>query len=152
MGLRESKKDRTRAEILAAAEDAFRTQGFGATRVRDIAERVPVSVQTLYNYFPSKEKVLVGIIAERFGRLAGAADEMRRRFLEPEDAAGSMVDRFLHLIRWGLRALDADREFLKKGGVFSDDQIDAYIELKWEEGYNFEHTPHPVEWQMYYSA
>jgi len=55
-------------------------------------------------------------------------------------------------LREALGALDADREFLKKGDVFTDDLIDGYIELKWEEVYNFEHTPHPVEWQMYYSA
>ena len=49
-------------------------------------------------------------------------------------------------------ALDADHDFLKKGDVFTDDQIDAYIELKWEEIYAFEHTPHPIEFQMYYSV
>ena len=48
--------------------------------------------------------------------------------------------------------LDADRSFLTKGGVFSDDQIDAYLELKWEEVIRFEHTPHPVEFDMYYSV
>ena len=48
--------------------------------------------------------------------------------------------------------LDADRAFLTKGGVFSDDQIDAYLELKWEEVIRFEHTPHPVEFDMYYSV
>ncbi|MCP1335582.1 type I glutamate--ammonia ligase [Futiania mangrovi] len=55
-------------------------------------------------------------------------------------------------LREALEALDGDREFLKKGGVFTDDQIDAYIELKMEEVYNFEHTPHPVEFEMYYSV
>ena len=55
-------------------------------------------------------------------------------------------------LRQALEALDADREFLKKGDVFSDDLIDGYIALKWEEVYNFEHTPHPVEFQMYYSS
>ncbi len=55
-------------------------------------------------------------------------------------------------LREALQSLDADREFLKKGDVFTDDQIDAYIELKWEEVYNFEHTPHPVEYAMYYSG
>ena len=55
-------------------------------------------------------------------------------------------------LREAVAALDADREFLKKGDVFTDDQIDAYIELKWEEIYNFEHTPHPIEFQMYYSV
>ena len=55
-------------------------------------------------------------------------------------------------LREALEALDADREFLKKGGVMDDDMIDGYIELKWEEVYNFEHTPHPVEFKMYYSC
>ncbi len=55
-------------------------------------------------------------------------------------------------LREALDALDADRDFLKKGDVFSDDLIDGYLELKWEEVYNFEHTPHPVEFAMYYSA
>ncbi|MDX9861493.1 MAG: type I glutamate--ammonia ligase [Rhodospirillales bacterium] len=55
-------------------------------------------------------------------------------------------------LRQALEALDADREFLKKGDVFSDDLIDGYLALKWEEVYNFEHTPHPVEFQMYYSS
>ena len=32
------------------------------------------------------------------------------------------------------------------------DQIEAYMELKWEEVYAFEHTPHPIEFQMYYSV
>ena len=36
--------------------------------------------------------------------------------------------------------------------VFTKDQIESYIELKWEEVYNFEHTPHPVEFLMYYSV
>ena len=41
---------------------------------------------------------------------------------------------------------------LREGGVFTDDQIDAYIELKFQEIYNFEHTPHPIEFEMYYSG
>ncbi|MGI9412196.1 MAG: type I glutamate--ammonia ligase, partial [Hyphomicrobiales bacterium] len=55
-------------------------------------------------------------------------------------------------LREALDCLDADRGFLNKGGVFSDDQIDAYLELKWEEVIRFEHTPHPVEFDMYYSV
>ena len=39
-----------------------------------------------------------------------------------------------------------------KGDVFSADQIDAYIELKWEEVMRWETTPSPVEFDMYYSA
>ena len=43
-------------------------------------------------------------------------------------------------------------EYLKAGGVFDDDFIDSYIELKMTEVIRFEHTPHPVEYDMYYSA
>ncbi len=55
-------------------------------------------------------------------------------------------------LREALENLDKDRAFLTAGGVFTDDQIDAYIELKMNEVYNLEHTPHPVEYQMYYSC
>ena len=55
-------------------------------------------------------------------------------------------------LREALAALDADRAFLKQGGVFSDDLIDAHIALKTEEVYALEHTPHPVEFDLYYSV
>jgi len=55
-------------------------------------------------------------------------------------------------LREALESLDKDRAFLKKGDVFTDDQIDAYIALKMEEVERFETTPHPVEFEMYYSA
>jgi glutamine synthetase len=47
--------------------------------------------------------------------------------------------------------LDKDREFLTRGGVFSNDWIDAYITLKMEEVTRFRMTTHPVEFDMYYS-
>jgi glutamine synthetase len=55
-------------------------------------------------------------------------------------------------LREALGELRADHAFLLKGDVFNIDQIDAYMELKWEEVYAFEHTPHPIEFQMYYSV
>ena len=55
-------------------------------------------------------------------------------------------------LREALDELDKDREFLTAGGVFTDDVIDAYIELKMEEVYRVEHTTHPVEFDMYYSV
>jgi glutamine synthetase len=54
-------------------------------------------------------------------------------------------------LREALASLDKDRGFLKAGGVFSDDMIDSYIELKMQDVIRFEHTPHPVEYVMYYS-
>ncbi len=55
-------------------------------------------------------------------------------------------------LREAIGALEADHEFLLQGDVFSKEQIESYIELKWKEVYKFEHTPHPVEFEMYYSA
>src|SRR6478672_1511475 len=50
-----------------------------------------------------------------------------------------------------LAQLDKDRGFLTKGGVFTDDMLDAYMELKMEEVTRFRMTTHPVEFDMYYS-
>jgi glutamine synthetase len=55
-------------------------------------------------------------------------------------------------LRQALDELNKDRDFLKAGGVFDDDFIDSYIDLKMGEVIRFEHTPHPVEYEMYYSA
>ena len=55
-------------------------------------------------------------------------------------------------LREALNALDKDRGFLKMGGVFSDEMIDAYIELKMAEVARTDMTPHPVEFDMYYSV
>ena len=51
-----------------------------------------------------------------------------------------------------LSALSKDREFLLQGDVFSNDQIDGYIELKKEEADKVDYTPHPVEFDLYYSV
>lgn len=55
-------------------------------------------------------------------------------------------------LREALQCLDADRGFLTAGGVFGDDFINAYIQLKMQDVVRFEHTPHPVEFEMYYSV
>ncbi len=70
--------------------------------------------------------------------------------LPPEELEG--VPTVCGSLRQALECLDADRAFLKKGDVFTDDLIDGYIELKMEEVHNMEHTPHPVEFAMYYSV
>ncbi len=56
-----------------------------------------------------------------------------------------------HSLDMALEALDQDRAFLKAGGVFSDDLIDAYIDLKMEEVTQLRMTTHPVEFDLYYS-
>ena len=70
--------------------------------------------------------------------------------LPPEELAD--VPTVCGSLREAIGALEADHEFLLKGDVFSKDALEGYMELKWEEVYAFEHTPHPVEFAMYYSV
>jgi glutamine synthetase len=56
-----------------------------------------------------------------------------------------------HALDMSLDYLDKDREFLTRGGVFTDDLIDAYIGLKMEEVTRMRMTTHPIEYDMYYS-
>ncbi|SFI47519.1 type I glutamate--ammonia ligase [Jannaschia pohangensis] len=55
-------------------------------------------------------------------------------------------------LREALDELEKDHEFLLAGDVFTKDQIEGYMALKWNEVYAYEHTPHPIEYQMYYSC
>jgi glutamine synthetase len=70
--------------------------------------------------------------------------------LPPEELQG--VPTVCGSLREAIAALEGDNEFLLAGEVFGMDQIESYIELKWNEVYRFEHTPHPVEFEMYYSV
>ncbi|MBF0357394.1 MAG: type I glutamate--ammonia ligase [Magnetococcales bacterium] len=70
--------------------------------------------------------------------------------LPPEELAG--IPTVCGSLREALAALSADREFLTQGEVFSDDLIDAWIDLKMDEIHKVEHTPHPAEFEMYYSV
>ena len=69
--------------------------------------------------------------------------------LPPEEEKN--IPTVCHSLDMALEALDADREFLKAGGVMTDDMIDGYIELKMEEVTRMRMTTHPVEFDMYYS-
>lgn len=70
--------------------------------------------------------------------------------LPAEEAAA--IPQVAGSLREALSELDKDREFLTRGGVFTDDMIDAYIALKMEEVYAVEHTTHPKEFDLYYSV
>ncbi|MBK7170721.1 MAG: glutamate--ammonia ligase [Gammaproteobacteria bacterium] len=70
--------------------------------------------------------------------------------LPAEEAA--QVPTVAHSLDMALAALNADRSFLTAGGVFDDDMIDAYIELKQAEIDRLRMTTHPVEFDLYYSC
>ncbi|WP_404360260.1 glutamate--ammonia ligase [Methylotuvimicrobium sp. KM1] len=69
--------------------------------------------------------------------------------LPPEEEKA--IPQVCHAFDQALQALDSDREFLKQGGVFTDDAIDGYIALKMEEVTRLRMSTHPVEFDMYYS-
>jgi len=69
--------------------------------------------------------------------------------LPPEEL--SKVPTVCSSLDMALEALDADRAFLTAGGVFTDDLIDAYIDLKMEDVTRLRMTTHPVEFDLYYS-
>ena len=70
--------------------------------------------------------------------------------LPPEELAA--IPTVCGSLREALGELEKDHEFLLQGDVFTRDQLEGYMALKWEEVYLFEHTPHPVEYKMYYSC
>ncbi len=79
----------------------------------------------------------------------GEAADKNLYDLPPEEDA--KIPTVCSSLDMALDYLDRDREFLTRGGVFSNDLIDAYIELKMEEVTRFRMTTHPVEFDMYYS-
>jgi glutamine synthetase len=79
----------------------------------------------------------------------GEAADKNLYDLPPEEDA--KIPTVCSSLDMALEYLDKDREFLTRGGVFTNDLIDAYIDLKMEEVTRFRMTTHPVEFDMYYS-
>ena len=70
--------------------------------------------------------------------------------LPPEELKG--IPTVCGSLREALGALAADHEFLLPATCSRKDQIESYIELKWNEVYRSNTRPHPVEFEMYYSV
>jgi len=70
--------------------------------------------------------------------------------LPPEELEG--IPTVCASLREAMDELEADMDFLLAGDVFTKSQIEGYMDLKWEEIYAYEHTPHPIEFKMYYSC
>jgi len=80
----------------------------------------------------------------------GPASDKDLYDLPPEELAE--IPTVCGSLREALLELEKDHEFLLQGDVFTKDQLEGYMALKWEEVYAYEHTPHPIEFQMYYSC
>jgi len=80
----------------------------------------------------------------------GPASDKDLYDLPPEELAE--IPTVCGSLREALEALTEDHDYLLAGDVFTKDQLDGYMALKWDEVYAYEHTPHPIEYQLYYSC
>jgi AcrR family transcriptional regulator len=92
-GRRERTKAANRAAILAAAQEVFAEEGYGAASVREIIRRTDLASGTFYNYFPDKDAIFVALIAE-------TGDEARRRVRAARRSARTAED----FVQGGYRA------------------------------------------------
>lgn len=93
MGLRERKKEQTRAALVDAADRLFADNGYDRTTVADIAAAAGVSTRTFFAYFPAKEDVLFAGTDERLRAIAEAFDAITAS--GPVDALRQLLDRVL---------------------------------------------------------
>ena len=80
----------------------------------------------------------------------GASSDKDLYDLPPEELAA--IPTVCGSLREALESMEAAHDFLLAGDVFTKDQLEGYMELKWEEVYAYEHTPHPMEYKLYYSC
>ena len=106
MGLREEKKADQRRAILETAATLFRERGYEETRVRDIADRLRISEVTFFNYFPTKDALIMAFALEMLEYSIAAA----KRELERSDC--SVPERLRNVIRPWATSWDKDPRFL----------------------------------------
>tara|TARA_A100001011_G_C14270555_1_gene826796 strand:- start:2 stop:1408 length:1407 start_codon:yes stop_codon:yes gene_type:complete len=101
-------------------------------------------------YFTFAAMLMAGLDGIKNKIHPGDATDKDLYDLEPAELEG--IPTVCGSLRDALNSLNADRDFLKAGNVFSDGLIDSYISLKMDEVIQLEHSPHPVEFKMYYSV
>lgn len=105
MGLRDEKKTEQRRAILNTAAALFRKRGYEETRVRDIVERLRISEVTFFNYFPSKDALIMAFAVEMLEYSIASV----KRELERHDC--SVPERISSLMRQWAKSWDEDPEF-----------------------------------------
>jgi glutamine synthetase len=114
---------------------------------RRIEVRFPDSTANPYLAFSAM--MMAGLDGIQKKILPGAPMDKDLYDLPPEEE--KQIPTVCFSLQQALEALDADREFLKAGGVFSDGLIDGYTQLKEAEITRLQKSTHPVEMEMYYS-
>ncbi|MDE0111583.1 MAG: glutamine synthetase, partial [Albidovulum sp.] len=117
-------------------------------KAKRVEARFPDPIANPYLCFASL--LMAGLDGIRNKIDPGEAMDKNLYDLPPEELEG--IPTVCASLREALAELEADMDFLLAGDVFTKSQIEGYMELKWEEIFSFEHTPHPVEFQWYYSS
>ena len=122
---------------------------YGAgTKAKRVEFRFPDAMANPYLCYAAL--VMAGLDGIENKMHPGEAMDKNLYDLPPEELA--QVPTVCGSLREALNSLAADHAFLTKGGVFTEEQIESYMELKWPEVARWEMTPSPVEFDMYYSA
>jgi glutamine synthetase len=127
---------------------SIRVPWVSSQKARRIEVRFPDS--SANPYFAFAAMLMAGLDGIQHNISPGDPADKDLYDLEPEEA--KEIPTVCHSLDQALEYLDKDREFLKRGGVFTDDVIDAYIALKMQEVTRLRMTTHPVEYDMYYSV
>ena len=115
-------------------------------KARRIEMRFPDPLQSGYLTFTAL--MMAGLDGIKNQIDPGAPSDKDLYDLPPEEEKN--IPKVCSSLDQALEALDADREFLKAGGVMTDDFIDGYIALKMQEVTKFRAATHPLEYQLYY--
>ena len=115
-------------------------------KARRVEMRFPDPMQSGYLSFAAL--LMAGLDGIRNRIEPGPPSDKDLYDLPPEEEKN--IPTVCHSLDQALEALDQDRDFLKAGGVFSDDFIDSYIALKSKEVTRFRAATHPLEYAMYY--
>ena len=123
MSLRELKKEKTARSILEAASARFATDGIATARMEEIAADAEVSVGTLYNYFGSKQSLLIALFEAEVAEMLAAGQAAVSHDVDPVDAVHHLFGAYLDIM------ILTDRDLLREVLRFSLDGGDAVSEL-----------------------
>jgi len=127
---------------------SIRIPWVSSPKARRIEVRFPDSLSN--PYFAFAAMMLAGLDGIQNKIHPGDPADKDLYDLEPEEA--KHIPTVCHSLDMALEYLDKDREFLTRGGVFTNDVIDAYAGLKLQEITKFRMSTHPVELELYYSC
>ncbi|MBX3598638.1 MAG: TetR/AcrR family transcriptional regulator [Rhizobiaceae bacterium] len=104
MSRRERQKAETRAELLAAAHQLVREQGYDGLTIRKLADRVGYAPMSVYSYFADKDDILLALAEDVFETLAARVEN--KQFDDPIESIRSSLMEYVSF------ALENPNEYL----------------------------------------